>query len=298
LLLIRSFGPSARQQLTVTVAPGGPIVIPQIGPTARPSGAWTSELIGNPINGIDPVQEALAFQMATDLLYVRSGRQWSINTLTVRPCGMQYQGDPYQWPWLQAYLSSDSQWSMWPRIWWGLEMNCGCGQGDCSCTELQKIDLALLPVIQVTEVLQDGAVLSPAAYRVDDYRWLVRIDGETWPYCQDMSVDVSQVNTWAVTFTYGRPPPVAGQVAVSELARQILLSFAGSPSCTLPQRVQSVARQGVTIQFVELQEYLASGLTGLPLVDLFLSTYNPQRLASRGRIYRADARPNGRQTGT
>jgi len=63
--------------------------------------------------------------------------------------------------------------------------SCGCTT-DCSCTTLCE---AILPgpVGDIVEILLDGAVLDPSAYRVDNGNRLVRTDGGCWPACQDMS---------------------------------------------------------------------------------------------------------------
>lgn len=144
----------------------------------------------------------------------------------------------------------------------------GCG---CCSTELVLDG----PVRSVTEVLVDGAVLPATSYALYDARRLVRLDGKAWPCGQHLSDPITEAGTMRVTYTRGDDVPLAGKEAAKELACQIALASSGSADCRLPQRVQSVARQGVTMLLLDPQEFLASGRTGLYLVDLFLSTFNP-----------------------
>lgn len=74
-----------------------------------------------------------------------------------------------------------------PHITGGSWVNsCGCRTDDCSCTELSEIILPG-PVGGIVSVLQDGIQLPVTSYRVDNGNRLVRLDGEKWPVCQDMT---------------------------------------------------------------------------------------------------------------
>lgn len=65
--------------------------------------------------------------------------------------------------------------------------SCGCvGADDCSCTSLSEVILPG-PVGGIESVVIDGVPLDPNAYRVDNGNRLVRLDGDTWPVCQDMT---------------------------------------------------------------------------------------------------------------
>jgi hypothetical protein len=258
-------------------------------PSQRPCKLWADRLYGSPdlTTMLDPDQLLLALQMATELLWAKTGRRYGTCSATVWPCTEQFTGDPMAWPWLNAYMSSWGSWSGWYGILPLLNLTCGiCGPGPgCSCTYLHRIDLGR-PVNTVDTVTINGDILDSSAYRLDENHWLTRVDGDSWPTSQDLSVEGG---TWSVEFTYGYAPTAGGKLACGQLAHEIGLAILGNANCRLPQRVASISRQGVTVSFDDLQQFLQSGLTGLPLVDEFIITSNPNRLQSRTRVYRADA---------
>lgn len=180
--------------------------------------------------------------------------------------------------------------------------SCICG-GVCSCTGLSTVRLRS-PVVDVTEVRVDGAVLNPARYRVDEWRDLARlpdIDGTraTWPRWQRLDLASTETDTFSVTYTYGEPPPPAGVRAAARLGCELALACnpESAGQCQLSQRVQQVTRQGVTVVLDRL-DALREDLTGLPEVDIFLQAYNPARLRQRARVISPDTRSGLRRVGT
>jgi hypothetical protein len=143
------------------------------------------------------------------------------------------------------------------------------------------------PVNEIIEVKVDGAPLVTGAYRVDDNRMLVRVDGESWPHCNDLTKADTEVGTWSVTFTVGQPVPEGGKWAVGELACQLIRAKNGE-DCRLPRTVSRLVRQGVTIEFPDMIDLFKNGLTGLYLVDLFVKSVNPAGLVQRSRTYSVD----------
>lgn len=162
----------------------------------------------------------------------------------------------------------------------------GCGSG-CSCTVLQET-LLPGPIAAMVEVKVDGTVLDPAAYEVHDYRKLVRVDGGTWPLCNNFTLPTTETGTWSVTADYGEPVPVTGRIAVGELACEIARSLAGI-DCSLPAGVQQITRQGVSMTFNEYAEILNNGLVGLPHSDRFIKLYNPSKLMARSAVFDLDS---------
>jgi hypothetical protein len=120
----------------------------------------------------------------------------------------------------------------------------------------------------ITEVIVDGVVLPETAYRVDNWKWLVRIDGEEWPVCQNLVDDVTEVGTWEVSYLKGFPVPAGGQLALGTLVCQLSKGICGG-KCDLPMKASSVSRQGVSMTF-DLQK----GQTGLFLIDDWVLTAN------------------------
>lgn len=112
-------------------------------------------------------------------------------------------------------------------------------------------------------------------------------DGPCWPKCQNLALDDTQPDTWSVTVTYGKEPPELVKLATAELACQFIKSCVGQP-CMLPQRMQSISRQGITIGLLDPMAFLAQGSTGIYIVELARNTFNPSRLARRSGVYSPD----------
>lgn len=159
--------------------------------------------------------------------------------------------------------------------------DCRCGKTRCSCGQYRFISLQdRYPVISVDQVLINGVALDPAAYRVDDYQRLVRIDGECWPRCNDLSLPDSEANTFSVTYTAGRRPPIELQMAAAELACELKRACAGV-ECRLPANVTRVSRQGVTLDLQSAEAAAAAGVSGIAIVDAAVRRYNCARASAR-----------------
>lgn len=172
----------------------------------------------------------------------------------------------------------------------------------CHYRNSREIALGGAPIIAVSEVKVDGAILAAERYRVDDYNVLVRLpdaDGTrpAWPLSQRLELADTEDDTFSVKFTYGRTPPTAGVLAAAELACEIALSRRGDKKCRLSPRVRSVSRQGVS---VEVPDYTAfeKGLTGLPNVDMWILSENPDLRRHRSVVVSPDTRQHNRRTGT
>lgn len=151
-----------------------------------------------------------------------------------------------------------------------------------SCGGVSEVSLGITPVTEVEEVKVDGVVLDDSLYRVDNFSTLVRLpeDGSrrSWPCCQDLALDSDQEGTFEVTFLYGRMPPALGVDAAAKLGCEIAKAMSDQ-ECALPERVTNVSRQGISVSVVNPGDFLDDGKTGIYLVDLFLQSYNPNKLA-------------------
>lgn len=182
-----------------------------------------------------------AIQAASEVLYALSGRQFpGVCEGYLRPCG-------------------DA---------------CACSFYACGCDRLPAVYLRG-DVLTVTEVDVGGVVLESDAWRLDG-SYLVRLDGGVWPCCQNMGAAVGEEDTFTVTVTYGSAVPQAGLEAAKSLAAELVRSCTPGETCSLPQRVTSITRQGVSMVMLDPMNFLDNGRTGLYAVDLFLSTFNPQ----------------------
>ncbi len=157
----------------------------------------------------------------------------------------------------------------------------GCVAYVCG-TALPQLDFSVYPLDSITSVMVDGVALDSANYRIDEYKYLVRIDGQGWPTAQDLLKADTETGTWAVTYKYGMAPPPEGVKAVAELACHLTLACAPADlasRCKLPDYVTTVTRQGITFDLMSVEEMLRGKFVGLPFVDRFVSYVNPEGLS-------------------
>lgn len=171
---------------------------------------------------------------------------------------------------------------------------CGCARSACSgCGPFSRIDLGgRWRVSDVLSVIVDGAAVPSSAWRVDDWRWLVRIDGMTWP----TSVDLTDPAAFQVTWVYGRVPSKSLQWAAAIFAGEIAAKCSGK-KCGIPQRVTNVVRAGVSYTVFDPQRFLDDGRVGLYEVDLAITAANKGRKARPG-IFAPTCAPQRVATGT
>lgn len=171
--------------------------------------------------------------------------------------------------------------------WFNVRANAGCGCNSLTprCRGTHTIPGSVLeipgPVQSVESIVIDGTELDPTAYRIVNYKLLVRQDGEPWPSTNDLNLPPTEPGTWIVNYTRGHPVPVGGQVAAGILACEFALAMCKSSSCALPQRIKNITRQGVTVTMFDNFEDLDSGRTGIWLIDSWVaSVLKPQRRAT------------------
>lgn len=227
-------------------------------------------------------------QAATEILWARTGMRYDQCVLTIRPCRKSCYGEswPFDGSWWQVG-------TVYPRpvLFDGNWYNIACGScpGDCSCSRVEEVILPS-PVTQIIEVKVDGAVLPSTAYRLDNWRKLIRIDGNMWPICNDLNKADTEEGTWSVTLMYGEPVPTVGRMAVAELAYQLILACVDPSCCTLPGNVVTqLSRQGVTIDFLDPSDLFRNNRLGLLLSDQFIDMANPNNLRQRSRVFDPDA---------
>jgi hypothetical protein len=251
--------------------------------------AWCLEgdLPAGRLEGVNDVQKSFAIAVATDLLYVLSGRQYRSGRVVVRPSSIQgaASSSSYLYPYssMSGYgegwgFAGGWSWSTFGQGWW---QN---GQDLAECV-LQG------PIRAINSVLVDGQELGPwpppnPNYTLYDRRRLVRnigigAAGGSWPWSQQLQLPVTSPGTWQIDYEWGRNPPPAGKAACIALAVEVARSLSGSDSSQLPERVVSLASQGVTMQVGDALNYIREELTGLPIVDMFLTAVNPAKLRRR-----------------
>lgn len=235
----------------------------------------------------DPVPQPIidnATIVASQILWAITGRQFGMCSATIRPCRkcangccdpINSAGDFYGVPWYPIHLA-DGSWT---------NAACDC-QDECSCTKLSEIKLPY-PTCEVNAVVIDGVEVEDTEYVLYNFHQLVRLNGESWPTCNDLSKPSTEEGTWSVTLTYGRDVPELVLLGAAEMACEIIKNCVGKP-CKLPQRISSVTRQGVSVSFLDAMDFLDKGQTGLYFADLAARTYNPKGLAKKATIYSPD----------
>lgn len=151
---------------------------------------------------------------------------------------------------------------------------CGCQPQDCSCSKLSEVILPG-PVGSIQSVYIDGDLLPRSAYRVDNGNRLVRVDGEAWPGCQDMTLPAEE--GFSITYYRGAAPNIMTRAAAGRLALEFYKACAGD-ACQLPDNIVRVSRGGESYEFEPLD--FPEGKTGLREVDAVIRIYNPYGLRS------------------
>jgi hypothetical protein len=255
---------------------------------------------------MNPVTASFVERAAVSYLWNWTGRQFGTCPVVVRPCRedcggggwatyrgrsttnyLPYSDGGYNTPWQPALING--QWYNFP---------CGNCADSCSCGYVPTIALAG-PVESIEEVKIAGAVLPATDYRLDNFRYLVRIDGGDWPTCQDMTSDVDELgsDSLQVTYNLGLSVPAGGQLAAGMLACELGKAACGNTTCKLPQRLQSITRQQVQMTVLDsygsMYEY---GTTGLWVVDSWVGSILASNRRSGTRIASPDLRPTRRTT--
>lgn len=179
---------------------------------------------------------------------------------TVRLCP-QATGAAPGWWWHGAIVPTTSQVdhnSFWRG--WG----CGCGgRPGCSCSAPHEIDLGRNMIRTLTAVELDGEDLLSVS-TVNDYRYMARVDGGTWPCCGDLEV----------SYTWGSAPTPGLKRSAMLLGCQLALAWCGQ-QCDLPSNMTSVTRQGVSIQMFNPGDLV--DMTGISVIDGPVNAYRFKR---------------------
>lgn len=124
---------------------------------------------------------------------------------------------------------------------------------------------------------REGTVIDPREYYLVEHSTVLASPGASW--------NSSNIE---VTYSYGTEPPLAGKNAARLLAIELVKLYENDDTCALPQRVTSVARQGVSYTILDNQDFIDELRTGLYAVDLFLKTTNPDRARAVAKVFSPD----------
>lgn len=276
-------------------------------PLAHCGEASTGEPVCSSLGSLSPEMQEFIEKAAVSYLWNWTRRQFGTCTVVVRPCRdtclsfmttYRGRGGPSTYlPWTEGGGPLNP--ALINGQWFNLPCGGGCPADRCSCNYVPTIELAG-PVASVDEVLINGEVLDPLAYRLDNYRYLVRVDGGDWPVCQDMVQDPSVIgsDTLQVSYQIGVEVPAGGKLAAGVLACELAKAACGSSACKLPQRLQTITRQGIQTTMLDSYDTMYRyGTTGLFVVDSWVASIMASNRQAGTRIASPDRRPVRRTTG-
>ncbi len=254
---------------------------------------------GNPEDTDKLALKAQAENLAASLIWRLTGMQYGCCEVTVRPCKPR-SCDPITLSQLiywdsRAFLTFGQPnmgvLSFFPTLIGGQVFNIsGCGSCDNAAVGCQKcradcqVELPG-PVCSISSIVVDGvALVAGTDYLVYDDGTLAFINDKC-PTMQNYNLENGAVGTWSVTYSIGIPVPDELNFAAGLYACELFKSLNGDKSCSLPQRVQQVTRQGVNVTFIDPVTLANAGLTGLPVVDQILRAVNPYQLVQPPRIW-------------
>ncbi len=226
----------------------------------------------------DPFQSRME-AMAVELLWNWTRRMYGVRIVTAYPTNEEV-------PYLPSTFWGLGPWRMypgWPGAagwvpvllggeWYNVKQ-----WGMVDGWESGKIVRLPGAVDQIIEVVIDGATVDPSIYYLRG-DLLIRTDGHDWPRHQRLDEQPGGPGTWSVTYTQGVPVPMGGQIAAGKLACELGKAMQGSDDCGLPSRVQSVARQGVSMEVVQTTfQDVQDGRTGIWLIDSWVGASTAPR---------------------
>lgn len=255
---------------------------------------------GTGCSTIDALEEEarVAFeQAASDYLWNATGRRYGVCEVVARPCHAE---TPLAQRWLTTF------WGRGPYPWAGtrswiptlvggewLGIGCACQSGRCACATEGANALRLPgPIAKITSVKVDGVELASDKYVVMYGEILVRTDGSPWPSSQNLLAPSTEVGTFEITYERGVPVPAGGQIAAGKLACEFALAACESDDCALPERIQSISRNGISVDFFLSGEKWQQ--TGIWIIDSWVSSVTQPR--SRPGVHSPDVRPRSDAT--
>lgn len=215
--------------------------------------------------GIDPDDVDEAFQIASDILYELTGRRYPGQCSDfIRPQAQwrRVEGPPRWWPSTMTFGYG------------GMYGWCSCHRGrETGCNLVHEIKLPGHPVDPASIVVKlDGAeLIGGVDYRLDDHRFLVRLEGEGWPCCQDLELDDDHEHTFSIAYRYGQSPDLGGKRSAVLLGTSIFSESNPEAKCSPPQRATRVTRAGVTVELGDPVQMVENGLTGIRSVDMWVA---------------------------
>ena len=230
------------------------------------SSAWASlsDLRQELVDDVGEIKSLEALDFASHVLWSLSGRLYGPVRVTT---------EAYD---TRTSLAQGSR--VYPIFMDGVPYNVStCSSCSCSgCGVFHRTRLRGYPVRSIIDVWAEGKLLSR-----DDY---VLLDNSVLGLT---NVAACAAQCLVVKYAYGSGIPPGGKNAAVKLAEELLESSRGG-DCSLPERVTSVSRQGMSWTLLDPQDFLESGRTGIYEIDLMLASLNPARALARPRVFSPD----------
>lgn len=235
---------------------------------------WTSPELLAYAQAEESVDLLSVCKVASQILYLLSGRRFGVRTETIRPFSAQCDVG-----WRRGFIPSNL-WAFAPI---------SLGEPGPRYLELKS------PVQEITSIRVDEEVLDDSEYRLYDSKKLFRADGGCWPFNQNMDLAATESGTFEIAFKWGAPVPEGGLMAAQVFATE-LAKYINKQPCAFPDRTISFSRQGVSGTLLDASEFFKEAKTGLFLVDLWLSAVNPGGNRKRPSITSPETVMNARVT--
>lgn len=220
----------------------------------------------NSKSGVDPEVIEYAEVLARRALHILTAGRLGGETITVKPFRDCMWQKGYYWG---------------SRFFWGYPSAYHLKRGVSLARNLIELEG---PVGDIVSVVNDGVVLDPTTYRVEDGRYLVRADERDWsgPTRDDLEI----------TYFRGYKVDVAGQVVTGVLAEEFLKAVTGGRKCRLPNNLTMVTRSGAS--YTMSTELFPNNATGITEVDTYVYSINPNMLKVAPAVYSPDLHKNRR----
>lgn len=240
-------------------------------------------------------QQDAALNIATTVMWAATGRRFGPCLVKIRPCQSRWYGEQYRV--FPVWWTGNGYGGPYPFLFDGQWFNaCGCGPL-CCCRPKCEIKLPG-PISSIVEVVVNGTVLPSYEYRVDvaqgEYH-LVKLSPTCWPTCQDFNQPATGPNAFQVTYMRGNIVPDTVLGATAFLACEIARGIVGA-DCALPQRMQSLTRQGVSAEFLINEIDVDTFMTGINYVDMVIRAVNPGRRTRPPAVLSPDMPDRGDRT--
>ena len=246
--------------------------------------AWCSSAVERRIDSLDEEERGRLEHMAIEYLWNWTGQRFGLCLDTLRPCRTDCRYNPPSVDW--ARYQSDARRGgsyVWAPVLIGNHwQTIGCGTCGTYCNCAGGPQMLRLPgqVHSVIEVVLDGVVLPTDAY-YQQGKDLIRLDGKSWPTCQNMTIPEGSPGTWSLPVLTGEPVPQGGRLAAGLLAEEFAKAVCKDNSCALPANWASITRQGISITQFDVGG-IEKGLTGIWLIDSWVSAVTAPRRPSAG----------------